>query len=105
MNVMTTTERKSAITSAARTAFAVLTTARHAGRATSQAEFSIRTSNRKQSKTTDMTDHKNALRDYSTDSLVKILRDLQKKNQHDRWDIERMAAIKSLLKKRGIILT
>jgi len=52
-----------------------------------------------------MTDHKNALRDYSTDTLVKILRDLQKKNQHDRWDIGRMNAIKTLLKQRGILLS
>jgi hypothetical protein len=52
-----------------------------------------------------MIDHKNALGDYSTDSLAKILRDLQLKNQHDRWDIERMAAIKSLLKQRGIVLS
>jgi hypothetical protein len=56
-------------------------------------------------KTTDMTDHKNAIRDYSTDSLVKILRDLQRKPQHDRWDIRRIAAIKSLLKQRGIVLS
>ena len=52
-----------------------------------------------------MTDHKNAIRDYSTDSLVKILRDLQRKHQHDRWDIGRMAAIKALLKQRGIVTT
>jgi hypothetical protein len=52
-----------------------------------------------------MTDHKNALGDYSTDSLVKILRDLQKKNQHDRWDIGRINAIKSLLKQRGVMLS
>jgi hypothetical protein len=52
-----------------------------------------------------MTDHNKAIRDYSTDSLVKILRDLQKKNQHDRWDIGRINAIKTLLKQRGIILT
>ena len=52
-----------------------------------------------------MTDHKNALRDYSTDSLVKIFRDLQKKNQHDRWDIGRMNAIKTLLKERGVMLS
>jgi len=52
-----------------------------------------------------MIDHKNALRDYSTDSLVKILRDLQKKNQHDHWDIRRMAAIRFLLKQRGIVLS
>jgi hypothetical protein len=52
-----------------------------------------------------MTDHKNALRDYSTDTLVKILRDLQKKNQHDRWDIGRINAIKALLKTRGITLS
>jgi len=52
-----------------------------------------------------MTDHKNAIRDYSTDSLVKILRDLQRKPQHDRWDIRRIAAIKSLLKQRGIVLS
>jgi hypothetical protein len=52
-----------------------------------------------------MIDHKNALRDYSTDSLVRILRDLQKKNQHDRWDIGRINAIKTLLKQRGIVLS
>jgi hypothetical protein len=54
---------------------------------------------------TDIIDHKNALRDYSTDSLVKILRDLQRKHQHDRWDIGRITAIKSLLKQRGIALS
>ena len=54
---------------------------------------------------TDMTNHKDALGDYSTDTLVRILRDLQKKNQHDRWDILRIAAIKSLLKQRGIALS
>lgn len=52
-----------------------------------------------------MTDHKKAIRDYSTDSLVKILRDLQKKTSHDRWDARRMAAIKAALKSRGIILS
>ena len=52
-----------------------------------------------------MTDHKNGLQDYSTDSLVKILRDLQRKHQHDRWDICRISAIKSLLKTRGIVLS
>ena len=52
-----------------------------------------------------MIDHNKAIADYSTDTLVRILRDLQRKNQHDRWDIGRMAAIKSLLKKRGIVTT
>ena len=54
---------------------------------------------------TDMANHKNAIRDYSTDSLAKILRDLQRKHQHDRWDIGRIAAIKQLLKQRGIVLS
>jgi hypothetical protein len=87
------------------TACAVLMTARHAGQATLRMEFGMRTLTKKQSKTTDMTDHKNALRDYSTDSLIKILRDLQRKHQHDRWDIGRIAAIKALLKTRGIVLS
>ena len=52
-----------------------------------------------------MTDHHKAIRDYSTDSLVKILRDLQKKTSYDRWDSGRMAAIKAALKSRGIILS
>jgi len=52
-----------------------------------------------------MTDHNKAIADYSTDTLVRILRDLQKKNQHDRWDIGRMNAIKALLKQRGIVLS
>jgi len=52
-----------------------------------------------------MTDHNKAIADYSTDSLVKILRDLQRKHQHDRWDIGRINAIKSLLKKRGVMLS
>ena len=52
-----------------------------------------------------MTDHKKAIKDYSTDSLVCILRDLQKKTSHDRWDAGRMAAIKAALKSRGIILS
>jgi len=54
---------------------------------------------------THINDHKNAIRDYSTDTLVRILRDLQRKHQHDRWDIGRIAAIKSLLKQRGIVLS
>ena len=66
----------------------------------------MRTLTKKQQlKMTDIIDHKNALRDYSTDSLVKILRDLQRKHQHDRWDIGRITAIKSLLKQRGIALS
>jgi hypothetical protein len=105
MTETTTTARKSEATSVARTACAVLTTALIVAPATSRTAFGMRISNSKQSKMIDMNDHKNSLLDYSTDSLVKILRDLQLKNQHDRWDIERMAAIKSLLKKRGIILT
>ena len=52
-----------------------------------------------------MTDHNKAIADYSTDSLVKILRDLQRKHHHDRWDIGRIAAIKSLLKQRGVVLS
>lgn len=52
-----------------------------------------------------MTDHKKAIKDYSTDSLVSILRDLQKKHRLDRWDAGRMAAIKAVLKSRGIILS
>jgi len=52
-----------------------------------------------------ITDHNKAIQDYSTDTLVKILRDLQRKQQHDRWDINRITAIKSLLKKRGIVLS
>ena len=52
-----------------------------------------------------MTEHYKAIRDYSTDSLVKILRDLQKKTSYDRWDAGRMAAIKAALKSRGIILS
>jgi len=52
-----------------------------------------------------MTDHNHAIKDYSTETLAAILRDLQRKHRHDRWDIGRMAAIKSQLKKRGIQLT
>ena len=52
-----------------------------------------------------MTEHYKAIRDYSTDSLVAILRDLQKKTSHNRWDVGRMAAIKAALKSRGIILS
>ena len=105
MTETTTTERKSAITSAAMTDCAVLMTALTATKATSKTAFGMRTLNWIQSKMTDMTDHKKAIRDYSTDSLVKILRDLQRKNQQDRWDIGRMNAIKSLLKTRGIALS
>jgi len=47
---MTTTEKKSATTSAAVTVFAGLMTARHAGREISRTAFGMRTSNRKQSK-------------------------------------------------------
>jgi hypothetical protein len=105
MTETTITARKSEATSDAKMACAGLTIARHAGRRTLRTEFGMRTLNWKQSKMIDMTDHKNALRDYSTDSLVKILRDLQRKRQHDRWDIGRIAAIKSLLKTRGIVLS
>jgi hypothetical protein len=107
----TTTVRKSAVTTAVQTGFAGQVIVRIVDQATSKTEFTSRTAfgmwtlNNQQSKTTDMTDHKNALRDYSTDTLVKILRDLQKKNHHDRWDIGRINAIKTLLKQRGIILT
>ena len=52
-----------------------------------------------------MTEHYKAIRDYSTDSLVKILRDLQKKHRLDQWEAGRMAAIKAALKSRGIILS
>ena len=52
-----------------------------------------------------MTDHKKAIRDYSTESLASILRDLQKKHRLDRWEAGRMAAIKASLKSRGIILS
>jgi hypothetical protein len=52
-----------------------------------------------------MSNHANAIADYSTDTLVKILRDLKRKSRQDQWDKERMAAIQSLLKKRGIILS
>lgn len=52
-----------------------------------------------------MTDHKKAIRDYSTDSLVAILRDLQKKHRLDQWETGRIAAIKASLKSRGIILS
>ena len=52
-----------------------------------------------------MTDHAKAIQDYSTDTLAKILRDLKRKSRQDQWDKERMAAIQSLLKKRGIILS
>ena len=53
-----------------------------------------------------MTEHYKAIRDYSTDSLVKILRDLQKKTSRlDQWEAGRMSAIKSALKSRGIILS
>ena len=55
--------------------------------------------------TNTMTDHANAIADYSSDTLVKILRDLQRKSRQDQWDKERMAAIQSLLKKRGIVLS
>ena len=52
-----------------------------------------------------MTDHHKSIRDYSTDSLVSILRDLQKKTSYDRWEAGRMAAIKAALKSRGVILS
>lgn len=54
---------------------------------------------------TAMTDHNKAIKDYSTDSLVKILRDLKKKTVHDRWDKDRIDAMKAALKSRGIILS
>lgn len=49
--------------------------------------------------------HAAKIADYSTDSLAKILRALQAKTVHDEWDHQRMNAIKSELKKRGIIIS
>jgi hypothetical protein len=102
---MTTTARKPEATPDARTACAELTTVRIAGLGTSRMAFGMRPLNNQQLKTTDMIDHKKAIKDYSTDSLVQILRDLQRKHQHDQWDIGRISAIKSTLKKRGISLS
>jgi len=54
MTETTTTARKSATTSAAKMAFAGLTTARHAGQGTSRTAFGMRTlTKNQQSKTTE----------------------------------------------------
>jgi len=52
-----------------------------------------------------MTDHNKAIQDYGTDTLLMIARDLQKKCSRDKWDNDRLAAIKAALKKKGVVLS
>jgi len=55
--------------------------------------------------TTTMTDHAKAIQDYSADSLLLIGRDLQKIRSRDKWENDRLAAIKAALKKKGVVLS
>ena len=52
-----------------------------------------------------MTDHAKAIQDYSADSLLLIGRDLQKIRSRDKWENDRLAAIKAALKKKGVVLS
>lgn len=49
------------------------------------------------------TDHARSIRDYRRDTLENILADYERKSRKDRWDKDRIAAIRAELKRRNHI--
>lgn len=50
-----------------------------------------------------MNNHQRAIKDYRRDTLEAILADYERKERKDRWDKDRIEAIRSELKRRSHI--